>query len=197
MKYDFNNIPEKIKPACIHIPEVLPEDRAKNVDVNLNDKRLFEKFERLGWEMVSQCVANSSTGLAAPQVGVNQNMFIAIDFKRSDIWQFDNTYSMFINPVITQAEKHPESYSFPENCLSCVNRMEFFPVVRPRKILVSYWYFNEKQQLKQSTNEEFEGYPARIIQHEFDHLCNKCIFDKVQEPTKPRRGRPPKSSREG
>lgn len=191
MKFDYTDIPTNAKELKVLANEKLFNEKLVE-DVDLADKKLFSKLEKLGWEMVSTCVAKSSLSLSAPQVGVFENIFVAIDFQKPNIWQFDGTYSLFINPVIVSADKS-DIYSFPESCLSFKQNNV---VKRPRKIVMSYWYYNEKRQLKQSINEEFEGYPARLIQHEYDHVKALNIEKLCQEQhEKPRRGRPPKNKK--
>jgi peptide deformylase len=191
MKFDYFNIPPKtptVKTLCF---EELLNKRVDDVD--LQDKKLFQKLEKLGWEMLATCVKKSRLGMAAPQAGVFENMFIAIDFLKPNIWQFDESYSLYINPVMTVLEPG-DDFSFPETCLSHKDCNKPVLVRRPRKIMLSYWYYNEKKQLKQSINEVYEGFPARIIQHEYDHTKGLNIVDiNTAQNTKLKRGRPAKN----
>ena len=82
----------------------------------------------------------------------------------------ENFKKVFINPIIE--EESGEEWGFNEGCLSIPKIRE--EVFRKEKILVSY--YNEKWELKE---ERFEGYSARIIQHEYDHLDGVLFTDHL------------------
>lgn len=97
-------------------------------------------------------------GLAAPQVGINQRIFVA---------DVGDGPRVFINPKIV---KKGGSETLEEGCLSIpqvtVN------VKRAKKINVKY--LNEQNQPCEG---EFQDILARVIQHESDHLNGKMIVD--------------------
>ena len=110
-------------------------------------------------------------GLAAPQIGKNIRLFIVdctpwgeddptlADFKR-----------VFINPEIY--EESEETSLFEEGCLSIPGIHE--NVRRPVAIRMRYLDENFVEH-----DEEFSGYPARVIQHEYDHLEGKVFTDHL------------------
>ena len=118
-------------------------------------------------------------GLAAPQIGKSIRLFIVDgapfadeegeepDPKAVGIESFKKA---FINPIIE--EQSGEVWAFQEGCLSIPKIRE--NVHRKESILVSYfdenWLFHE---------ERFDGYAARIIQHEYDHLEGVLFIDKL------------------
>ncbi len=110
-------------------------------------------------------------GLAAPQVGKSWRLFIVngtelaedypecTDFKRT-----------FINPELLEASEETCTYS--EGCLSLPGISE--NVVRPKTIRIRYQDENFAEH-----EEEFTGFCARIIQHEYDHLEAHVFTDRI------------------
>ena len=110
--------------------------------------------------MIETMHHNKGIGLAAPQVGINEQILVA------DIG--DGPLAI-INPRIL---KKSGREVLEEGCLSLpgVN----VEVRRAKKILVSF--INESGRKVQKT---FEGLLARVILHETDHLRGKLIIDYV------------------
>ncbi|MFM7466323.1 MAG: peptide deformylase, partial [Crocinitomicaceae bacterium] len=118
-------------------------------------------------------------GLAAPQIGKSIRLFIVDgapfadeegeepDPKAAGIESFKK---VFINPIIEE-ESGPK-WSFQEGCLSIPKIRE--NVSRHEKLSISYydenWNFHE---------ERYEGYAARIIQHEYDHIEGILFTDHL------------------
>lgn len=108
--------------------------------------------------MIAAMQEQKGVGLAAPQVGINQRIFVA---------DIGNGPTAFINPKISKSSgKEP----LEEGCLSIPGVT--VTVERATKIVVQYLdASNEKQE------EVFEDLMARVVQHEFDHLDGKLILD--------------------
>lgn len=99
-------------------------------------------------------------GLAAPQIGKSIRVFIA-DASPLDDEKTKDFKKVFINPTIL--EEYGEEWGYDEGCLSIPGiRGE---VIRPSKVKIHYFDENWKEH-----TEEFDGMPARIIQHEYDHI---------------------------
>jgi peptide deformylase len=110
-------------------------------------------------------------GLAAPQIGKSLRIFVIdghpaaedepalADFKKA-----------FINAHII--EKSGNLMPMTEGCLSIPNLRE--EVLREARIRLTY--FDENWEFH---DEIYEGYKARIIQHEYDHLDGIMFTDKV------------------
>ena len=98
-------------------------------------------------------------GLAAPQVGVNKQV-IVIDVGEG--------LQALINPTILEKKGEQEG---AEGCLSVpgVERLIF----RAEFIEVKFLDENGQERI-----EEFEGFSARVIQHEVDHLHGELIVNK-------------------
>jgi peptide deformylase len=105
-------------------------------------------------------------GLAAPQVGINKQILVVdCELENPAIPPF-----VLINPKITSYGR--EVVLGQEGCLSIPN--VFLDVKRPGTIEVSYKDENGRPQKRQ-----FEGLPARVIQHEMDHLNGIMFVDRV------------------
>lgn len=118
-------------------------------------------------------------GLAAPQIGQSFRLFIVDGAPFADeegeepdpkAMGIDSFKKVFINPIIE--EQTGDEWAFQEGCLSIPKIRE--NVNRREKIRVTYydenWLLHEEQ---------FDGYAARIIQHEFDHLEGILFTDKL------------------
>lgn len=111
-------------------------------------------------------------GLAAPQVGLSIRLFV-IDL--SPLAETDSELAkikkVFINPEIV--EESDEEMAFDEGCLSIPGITE--TVIRPEAITIHYFdaQFN-------AHTEDVDGYLARVIQHEYDHLEGILFTDHVK-----------------
>jgi len=123
----------------------------------------------------------SGIGLAAPQVGKSIRVFIvdgtpfAVDEEDEEEKDpraegMEDFKKVFINPIIE--DELGEKWGFNEGCLSIPTIRE--EVFRHEKIVVSY--YDENWELKEET---FEGYKARIIQHEYDHIEGVLFTDHL------------------
>jgi peptide deformylase len=110
-------------------------------------------------------------GLAAPQIGKSVRIFV-IDGKPAaeDDPMMANFKKAFINPHII--EKDGEMVLMSEGCLSIPGLRE--DVNRESRIRITYYDENWN-----FFDEIYQGYPARVIQHEYDHLDGIMFTDKV------------------
>jgi peptide deformylase len=124
---------------------------------------------RLIKNMLDTCISARGVGLAAPQVSKDLNMAL-IYLDEVDIPPFP-----IINPKITHYSK--ETTEMEEGCLSMPG--VFGVVRRPKKITMeAYDIDGEKFTITDDT------FLARVLQHEYDHLNNTLIFDKLESITK-------------
>lgn len=116
--------------------------------------------------------ASDGIGLAAPQVGKAVRV-VVIDLR--DLAETFPEYATFcrayINPHILEYDE-TERDSSEEGCLSLPGIHE--SVKRPKRIRVSYCDADFTQH-----EEWVEGYLARVMQHEFDHLDGKVFIDRI------------------
>ena len=110
-------------------------------------------------------------GLAAPQIGKSIRIFV-IDGKPAaeDEPSLADFKKAFINPHIT--ERSGEFQPMNEGCLSIPNLRE--EVMRESHVRITYYDENW-----QFYDEAYDGYKARIIQHEYDHLDGILFTDKI------------------
>jgi peptide deformylase len=104
-------------------------------------------------------------GLAAPQIGISKQI-LAIDVSPVDD---EGELEVFINPKIL--EFSGES-TVEEGCLSIPNVRE--EVTRPEKIKLEYQDKDGNTYIR-----EFEDWPARVLQHEIDHLNAVLFVDHI------------------
>ncbi|SDE26166.1 peptide deformylase [Ruegeria marina] len=122
-------------------------------------------------DMFDTMYAAKGRGLAAPQVGVMQRFFVM------DVGWKEATPSpmVMINPVIMAAERVP--VEMEEVCLSIPGLS--VPVSRPKAVTVQ-WTAPEGD----IHMADFDGFEARCIQHEFDHLNGVISLDHLDEPSR-------------
>jgi len=110
-------------------------------------------------------------GLAAPQIGLEDRILV-IDLAphAEDDPSFKDFKKVFINARII--ERDGEEENIEEGCLSIPNIHE--KVSRKNRIRIQYLDENF-----QPHDEVYEGFKARVIQHEYDHLEGMMFVDHV------------------
>lgn len=122
-------------------------------------------------DMFETMYFSEGIGLAAPQLGKSIRIFI-IDGKpiAEDEPELADFRKVFINAHIT--ERSGGLMPMTEGCLSIPNLRE--EVNRESHVRINYydenWVYHD---------EVYDGYRARIIQHEYDHLDGTLFTDKV------------------
>ena len=141
----------------------------------------YPGLDKLIDDMFETMYEASGVGLAAPQIGKSIRLFVVdgspfvedIDDDEEEDPRaagMENFKKVFINPIIE--EESGEEWGFNEGCLSIPKIRE--EVFRKEKILITYYDRNWKLQ-----EETYEGYSARIIQHEYDHLDGVLFTDHL------------------
>lgn len=120
-------------------------------------------------DMIETMHGASGIGLAAPQVGRSERLFV-IDLSPLEMEdeQIPDGPMVFINPEIL--EESIEEDEFEEGCLSIPDVREY--VVRPEGVRMKY----QDRELNSHVLEA-EGMLARVIQHEYDHLEGILFLD--------------------
>ena len=123
-------------------------------------KDVDDKLVRLAEEMLVVMYDAPGIGLAAPQIGVQKQLFV---------YDNDGVTGTIINPTIKESSGE---WVYDEGCLSIPGL--FVEMVRPKQILVHGWDLDGNEL-------EFEADElwARLIQHEFDHLHGILMFDRM------------------
>lgn len=110
-------------------------------------------------------------GLAAPQIGLPIRLVVIdLDTLSDDYPQYKGYRRVFINPQLIETGEETDSKE--EGCLSLPGIHE--PVRRPTRIHVKYFDENWKEH-----DEWVDGFEARCMQHEFDHLEGKMFIDHL------------------
>ncbi|MDR0541928.1 MAG: peptide deformylase [Dysgonamonadaceae bacterium] len=110
-------------------------------------------------------------GLAAPQIGLEDRILV-IDL--APCAKDDPSCAGFKKALINAhiVERDGEEVLMEEGCLSIPNIHENVP--RPNRIRIQYLDEN-----MQPHDEVYEGYKARVIQHEYDHLDGILFTDRI------------------
>lgn len=110
-------------------------------------------------------------GLAAPQIGLAIRLVVIdLDVLSEDFPEYKEFRRVYINAHIL--ETSDETGSMEEGCLSLPGIHE--KVTRPLRIRVRYMDENFVEH-----EEWVEGFLARAMQHEFDHLEGKVFSDRI------------------
>lgn len=141
----------------LHYPAPVLKQRA--VDVANVDGRVVELVRAMFPAMYDA----QGIGLAAPQVGVSERLFV-LDLQREDSEQI-----VCINPEIR--EKNGLIIA-EEGCLSLPN--VYAQVERMEELLLAYVDLDGEERTI-----EAEGLFARAIQHELDHLNGILLFERL------------------
>jgi len=124
--------------------------------------RVTKKTIKFLADMEDTMFATNGVGIAAPQVGVNDRMALAI---------IDgNKVFAIINPEIIESSK--EMTTKDEGCLS-------LPGVWgkvPRHKYVTVRFMNDSGKI---LTMKFSNFNARVMQHEIDHLNGRLFVDKA------------------
>jgi peptide deformylase len=100
-------------------------------------------------------------GLAATQIGILRRFFVCT---------IDGEDRVFVNPVVTPLGSETETDS--EGCLSLGSvRVQVERLARVR--------LEARDAAGGVVSLELEGYPARVVQHEVDHLDGKLMLERT------------------
>lgn len=132
----------------------------------------YPNLKELISNMFETLTESDGVGLAAPQIGLNIRLaVIDLDVLSDDFPEYKDFRKAYINPHILEYDE-TEMETMEEGCLSIPGIHE--NVKRPVRIRVKY------------ADEDFveheewvDGYLARVMQHEFDHLDAKMFVDRV------------------
>lgn len=157
-----------IVPITVCGDKILRKKAAKVKEIDGNTIRIISN-------MFDTMRNANGIGLAANQIGVNQQIFV-VDISAVEGYESYKPIAL-INPKIVA--KSDEQILIEEGCLSIPDlRAE---VSRPKIISISYFDANMKEQILEA-DELF----ARVIQHEFDHLQGVLFIDYLDEEMKKR-----------
>lgn len=140
----------------------------------------YPELMQLIEDMFETMYEASGVGLAAPQIGRSIRLFVVdgSPFAEKDEDEEEDPRAagmegfkkVFINPIIEEEEG--KEWGFAEGCLSIPKIRE--EVLRKERVRLSY--YDENWNLH---DEWFDGYKARIIQHEYDHIEGVLFTDHL------------------
>lgn len=124
-------------------------------------------------DMFETLDASNGVGLAAPQIGkAIRVVVIDLDVLSDDFPEYKGFRRTFVNAHILEYDDDSEKESLDEGCLSIPGVSE--KVTRPTRIHVRYL----DEDLVEH-DEWVDGYLARVMQHEFDHLEGVMFIDRI------------------
>ena len=135
------------------LKSVCPEfdfDRGYFIEQGLafNGKELYDYLR-------DKMIEHKGVGLSAPQLGIMTRAFVI-----GNPSEPDNIIGVF-NPMIVDYSE--DTVLYEEGCVSYPG--VFIKIKRPRSVRVRYRNFNGE-----TITVKFDGYTARVFQHEYDHL---------------------------
>ncbi|MDO4195899.1 MAG: peptide deformylase [Prevotellaceae bacterium] len=132
----------------------------------------YPELDTLLADMYETLDKSEGIGLAAPQIGKDiRVVVIDLDVLSEDLPEYKGFRHAFINAHIVEYDDS-EKDTMEEGCLSLPGLHE--SVTRPKRIHVQYLDEN-----LQPHDEWVEGYLARVMQHEFDHLEGVVFADRL------------------
>lgn len=137
-------------------------------DIELLDQMLEFIQNSQNDEVAEKYNLRPGVGLAAPQLGINKQMFV-VHFTYDD-----QLYSyQLVNPKIISHSVEKSYLGGGEGCLSVDEDIEGY-VVRHKRITVRA-HNKDGEQVKI----RLRGYPAIVVQHEIDHLDGIMFYDYI------------------
>jgi len=129
----------------------------------------YKGLDALIEDMYQTMYKAEGIGLAAPQIGLPIRLFVVDGSPLAeDHPELENFKKVFINAKIIERNDTLELES--EGCLSLPKLNE--EVSRPTAIRIQYQDENFN-----SYDEKYEGFAARVLQHEYDHIEGKLFID--------------------
>ena len=124
-------------------------------------------------DMIDTMKENDGAGLAAPQIGLGMQLVI-FGFDSNERYpEADQVpFTVLINPIITPIGDEEEDGW--EGCLSVPGLMGVVP--RFKKIR-----YQGKDQHGNEIDREVDGFHARVVQHECDHLIGKLYPMRIRD----------------
>ena len=127
------------------------------------------QFQTFLDDMIETMRNSKGVGLAAPQVFASRRVFVASILPGERRGE-RAVPEVFINPVLSEMSSEMESGW--EGCLSFLELSVFVP--RHRSLRIDYLDRTGKAKSMQ-----LEDFPARVVQHEYDHLAGILTIDRA------------------
>ena len=132
----------------------------------------YPDLDQLINNMKETMYASDGIGIAAPQVGLGIRLiYIDVDVLAENMPELKGINMVLINPELT-VDETSKTVTKEEGCLSLPGIHE--NVTRHDRITLHWFDQNWVEH-----NQTFEGYLARVIQHEYDHLQGHVFVDHI------------------
>lgn len=141
------------------VPDPILRQKAKNI------KKVTSKDIDFSKKMIDIMLKAPGVGLAANQVGILKKI-VTVNIHNEEKGT-DKIYALFNPQIKSYSKKH---IVMEEGCLSLPK--QYAEIERPEAIIVKY--INEKNE---AIEEKKDGFEARVLQHEIDHLHGKLFVD--------------------
>jgi len=166
-KFKYSVMPELLQVAEKTNYQILkfpnPKLRQKNLPVTNFD----ESLRILAGEMLLMMYTSDGVGLAAPQIGMNIQL---ITFNEEGVLDKREHEQIMCNPKIIN--KSNKIISGPEGCLS-------FPQIYGHIDRYDWIEVQFQDITGNMKTKRFDGFPAIVFQHEYDHLNQVSLIHGV------------------
>jgi peptide deformylase len=134
-------------------------------------KKVNRDIKQLIQDIRDTIDANPAIGLAAPQIGVLKRVTgVRLSYEEDQPDEEMEPPIILINPeIVEQGDEVEHGY---DACLSIPGMVGY----TDRKLKIKVRYLNEDGK---RVEREFEGWDARVVQHEIDHLDGILFLDRL------------------
>ncbi|HZI35389.1 MAG TPA: peptide deformylase [Gaiellales bacterium] len=151
--------------AALRLVRQYPDPALRNAATAVAE--VDDEVQQLAERMVDVMERAHGVGLAAPQLGILRRILV---YRASD----EDEPKVLINPELE--ERSDETEVGTEGCLSLLGGELQVPVARHLRVRVS-----GRDVSGDVVDLDVEGFEARVIQHEIDHLDGILIFDRAED----------------
>src|SRR3954463_5480474 len=152
--------------AALRLVRQYPDPALRNAATAVAE--VDEEVQELAERMLDVMERAHGVGLAAPQLGILRRILV---YRASD----EDEPKVLINPELV--ERSDETEVGREGCLSLLGGELQVPVARHLRVRVA-----GRDASGDAVDMDVEGFEARVIQHEIDHLDGILIFDRAEDP---------------
>jgi peptide deformylase len=134
----------------------------------------FKNIPKLAQDMLQTMHEAKGVGLAAPQVGLSQTMFVWAEYADEEEEGEETTSKLLAEHVVVNPRLEILDKTVVLGVEGCLSIPQIYEDDVPRAWALRLHYQNEHGDAKTI---ELEDYNARVVQHEFDHLIGRLYFD--------------------
>ncbi|MDB5266223.1 MAG: Peptide deformylase [Parcubacteria group bacterium] len=137
-----------------------------------------KKIKKTIKDLVDSMRHGNLVGIAAPQIGINQRIFLT-EIRMTSLRTIDkdkeaDDLRVFINPQVLSVSK--KTFSEYEGCGSVAHANLFGKVSRPTSLVIK-----ARDKNGEWFTMEAKGLLAKVILHELDHIDGKVFLDRLTD----------------